>query len=344
MASRFLGKWHPLPHPREGLSNYLSALEELVQRQSFSVVLALNDYTALALSQARLQTRLVVPPASSVDLAHDKFRTLELARSLGLAIPRSRLVRSQEELRQAVEELGTPLVIKLNRGNGAIGMRHLRTPATGLPELSSATSDEVYDFGHFLVQTELQGKVHDVCVLFEHGQLRAALTQKRLRTYPPEGGVGILVETTWRPDLVELAELLLKALNWHGPAQVEFLLEGPQQTPTLLEINGRFWGKLDLAIQAGVNFPQLACCPQRSAPSSYRVGLRYRWSWPLGLLYVLQIGRGGWDFFFPNRATVSDFWWSDPLPLVAEAWCSLQSLSRRGFRPISRLARVRGKA
>ena len=343
LVSRFLRGWQRLPHPREGVSAYLSELEALIERGRYSAVLALNDYTALALGQARFKVPTALPSASSLQLAHDKFRTLELAQSLGIAIPESRLAATPQELERAVKQLGCPLVVKLNRGNGTIGMSRLRSTGQPLPALHSASSDEVYDFGKLLVQTELRGEVHDVCLLFEQGSLRAALTQRRLRTYPADGGVGILVETTWRPDLIELGVALLKALDWHGPAQVEFLLAGPQQTPTLLEINGRFWGTLDLAIRAGVNFPQLACSPHMAVPCNYRVGLRYRWSWPLGLLYLLQTGRGALDFLLPDGSTAGEFWWSDPLPHFAEGWFSLRRVIRRGFRRSSRVDRVRGK-
>lgn len=343
LASRFLREWCPLPHPNAGLSEYLSALENLVLQRDYSAVLALNDYTALALSQAQLHVPSAVASPASMQLAHDKFRTLELAHSLGIAVPDSRLVGTASELDSAVKELGFPLVVKLNRGNGAIGMSRVRSPGWTLPEFDSAPSDAVYDFSRLLVQTELRGEVHDVCLLFDHGQPRAALTQRRLRTYPADGGVGILVESTWRPDLIDLGVKLLIALDWHGPAQVEFLLVGPGQKPTLLEVNGRFWGTMDLAIQAGVNFPLLACSPKLPTPQAYRVGMRYRWTWPLGLLHVLQTGRGVRDFFAPRFGMGGEFWWSDPWPQLAEAWLSLGKFARRGFRFSSRAARVRGE-
>jgi predicted ATP-grasp superfamily ATP-dependent carboligase len=50
----------------------------------------------------------------------------------------------------------------------------------------------------------------------------------------------------------------------------------------LMEINGRFWGSLQLAIDAGVNFPRLAvdiALEQAKPIDSYRVGVRSRWFW-----------------------------------------------------------------
>ncbi|MCK7577967.1 MAG: ATP-grasp domain-containing protein [Chromatiales bacterium] len=54
--------------------------------------------------------------------------------------------------------------------------------------------------------------------------------------------------------MLAMAKKLLDAVSWHGVAMVEFrvTLEGK---PYLMEINTRFWGSLQLAIDAGVDFP-----------------------------------------------------------------------------------------
>jgi len=50
-----------------------------------------------------------------------------------------------------------------------------------------------------------------------------------------------------------------------------------------MEVNGRFWGSLQLAIDAGVDFPRLLLDAAAGAPfrshGSYRVGARNRWWW-----------------------------------------------------------------
>jgi len=49
----------------------------------------------------------------------------------------------------------------------------------------------------------------------------------------------------------------------------------------LLEVNGRFWGSLQLAVDAGVDFPhliwELASGRRPDVPRSYRVGVKNRW-------------------------------------------------------------------
>ena len=61
---------------------------------------------------------------------------------------------------------------------------------------------------------------------------------------------------------------------------VEFKV-GPDGTPYLMEINTRFWGSLQLAIDSGVDFPwllyQLACGDTPDSVEEYRTGIRLRW-------------------------------------------------------------------
>jgi hypothetical protein len=62
---------------------------------------------------------------------------------------------------------------------------------------------------------------------------------------------------------------------------IEYKLDAATGTPHLMEINGRFWGSLQLALDAGVDFPRLlvarALGEQPEPVPGYRVGVRSRW-------------------------------------------------------------------
>jgi hypothetical protein len=64
---------------------------------------------------------------------------------------------------------------------------------------------------------------------------------------------------------------------------IEYKVEQKTGVPFIMEINGRFWGSLQLAIDAGVDFPRLllACASGQkvSAPEKYKLGIRSKWEW-----------------------------------------------------------------
>jgi predicted ATP-grasp superfamily ATP-dependent carboligase len=131
-----------------------------------------------------------------------------------------------------------------------------------------------------------------------------------LREKPPTGGVSVYRESVpLRPDVREHAERLLRHFGWTGAAMVEFKEDARTGIPYLMEVNGRFWGSLQLAIDAGVNFPvmlvRLALDEDVDPPSGYELGVRSRWLWGDfdHLLAVLRTPRWYRDAHptFPSR-------------------------------------------
>src|SRR4029077_11048979 len=105
---------------------------------------------------------------------------------------------------------------------------------------------------------------------------------RRLVENPPAGGASVLsesapVEARLRDDAIRL----LGPIGWHGVAMMEYKQDQNTGDFFLMEINGRFWGSLQLAIDAGVDFPflawQLATGRRPEVPRPYAVGVKNRW-------------------------------------------------------------------
>jgi protein-tyrosine-phosphatase len=83
--------------------------------------------------------------------------------------------------------------------------------------------------------------------------------------------------------MTDYALRVVKSADWRGVAMVEFKVDQDSREPYLMEVNGRFWGSLQLAIDAGVDFPWLLYQGGRRAPSSisgqpvYTIGIKSRW-------------------------------------------------------------------
>ena len=79
----------------------------------------------------------------------------------------------------------------------------------------------------------------------------------------------------------EVSENLLKEVNWHGVGMVEFKIEKDTGIPYFIEVNGRFWGSLQLAIDSGVDFPYLLYCIATNSnlelSNEYLIGTKSRW-------------------------------------------------------------------
>jgi predicted ATP-grasp superfamily ATP-dependent carboligase len=139
------------------------------------------------------------------------------------------------------------------------------------------------------------------------------------------------------PSLVIAGTRLLEALDWQGVAMVECKYDPRSDRYYVMEINPRFWGSLQLAIDAGVDFPALlVACALGDLPApvtSYRVGVRSRWGWgELDYLYLRSKLRGPRESrvgafaraaaevlrWRPGRDRAEIFRWSDPRPFMVE--------------------------
>jgi predicted ATP-grasp superfamily ATP-dependent carboligase len=110
---------------------------------------------------------------------------------------------------------------------------------------------------------------------------------------------------------------------------VEFKEDSRDGSVKLLEINGRFWGSLQLAVDAGIDFPyllyRLAVDGDVEPALSYVEGVRLRW-W-LGDLdwLLLRLREGGHTGaireFLTSTGTMARaeiFRWNDPWPALEE--------------------------
>jgi len=127
------------------------------------------------------------------------------------------------------------------------------------------------------------GKGYGIEMLMHEGNLIAVFSHKRLREYPVSGGASSYRESVvLDEELFAYSEALLKELKWTGLAMVEFKVNGSEKI--LMEINGRVWGSLPLAIASGVDFPLMLVelilngleSAQSISPKEYKIGHRSR--------------------------------------------------------------------
>ena len=178
-----------------------------------------------------------------------------------------------------------------------------------------------------LVQEYIPGVGCGVELLMTNSGVKAFFMHKRLREYPPSGGASTLRVSIWDDRLYEFGARLLQAMKWEGVAMVEFRLDLRDGMPKLMEVNGRFWGSLPLAIASGVDFPyllyQLMLEGDVKPPKGYKIGVVRRWLLPGDMLWLLlSLTSGGGarcirDFMAAFRFPCDVISIDDPFPSLA---------------------------
>jgi predicted ATP-grasp superfamily ATP-dependent carboligase len=289
-VSRYCRREIQVPSPAEAGAAFVRAIRQAVERGGHRVVIPMDDITLSLLTDARSQldglATLPFPGTEIVQIAHDKAALASVAAEHGVPVPRTLAVREATDLQAAAQHVGFPAVVKARvsrlavdgRWRSAPGPYYVQTPA----QLEAACRAIGGTIPEPIVQECIPGDGRGVFVLMNRGRLRAAFAHRRLREKPPSGGVSVLSESVaLDPQLLAQSERILEALKWHGVAMVEFKRDSRDGVPKLLEINGRFWGSLQLAVDAGVDFPallyRLAVEGDVEPVFDYEVGVRLRW-------------------------------------------------------------------
>jgi predicted ATP-grasp superfamily ATP-dependent carboligase len=360
--SRFASNHLVYPSPSRDSSAFVDSLLEAVAAHPIDLIVPVTDAVILPLHESRHRfvgrCQLALPDdAEALRTVMDKDRTMALAASVGVPIPRTVLARSVVEARDAAAELGWPVVMKPRSSRVLRGGRSVDSFEVGYAgsaedlELTLAS----HDGDGVLLQEYCSGIGRGVGFLTHEGRPIAAFQHRRVHEVPITGGASSLRESEpIDPTLYEYSRRILASLKWTGLALVEF--KTSPSGPKLMEVNGRVWGSLPLAVMSGVDFPGMLVDmilhgpPPQHAPArtDYRAGVRARnlaldTTWLLSVLggrrrypYVSAPSRadgirGVADLFNPMcRLDVQSL--SDPIPGLAELPQIVRRIWHKGLR------------
>lgn len=262
----------------------------MARNSEVNAVFPMSDLAMHIISPAKGQfeshVHVPIPSAEDFDFVSDKYRLTQFAIDHGVPVPDTIFVPDGDVERVIAEIEEFPVVVKpgcslvLERGRWAkTSVRY----AGSREELLRVYRDHPYLKRPSMIQRRIVGEGCGLFLLMDKGKLLGLFGHRRLRERPPSGGVSVLRESIVpSKQMVDSALALMAHVRWNGVAMVEFKQDVETKVPYLMEINGRFWGSLQLAIDAGINFPLLllkaAMGKPEAVPSEgYRVGVRSRW-------------------------------------------------------------------
>ena len=286
-VSRYAAASVHVPDPLTRAAEFTPAIAAAVREHAVRVVVPVTEPSSLALLGAADQLSGAVIAGPSLDsfrAISDKEHMLDVAREVGLAIPAQlSLTRRDDATDAALDALTFPVVLKPTRSvrSGSIQSVSYAADAAALRERLAALPDSAYPL---LVQQRIVGPGTGVFLLRWDGRIVATFAHERIRETPPSGGASVYSQSvTADPELVAGAARLLERFDWAGVAMLELKRDAASGRAYVMEVNGRLWGSLQLAIDAGVDFPTLlvdaALGHAALTPPAYRTGVRLRWWW-----------------------------------------------------------------
>ena len=322
----------------EGTNEYVRSLEQVLDSTGARVLIASSDGTVALLRQHREQleqrVRIALAKEPALGIAINKEQTLEIAKQLGLGVPRAVTIASVSEVGAALHEIGLPAVVKPVESWLWGKQSRVISQLVTTPDEARRAVEELTSFGGTaLFQQFLSGRRESLSFFYANGEIYARYAFWGKRTNPPLGGIYVLRQSiAFPPDTGEQAEHLVREIELEGYSQVEFRRDSVGK-PYLMEINPRLNMGIEVAVRAGVDFPYLlyqwASGETINVAKSYRIGGQMRYlkgDFITTVASVRQRGRPGvtppaWailafflSFFIPMGYDYFD--WRDPLPAL----------------------------
>jgi predicted ATP-grasp superfamily ATP-dependent carboligase len=290
-VSKYSSGFAPYFSPNSSPERFVRDVAAIIERNRIDVLLPMTEITTLLLTQHRellpADVRLPFPGAATVAAVADKSQVLQQAERIGVPIPRTLVIESVQDARAKASQIEYPAVFKPARSRNWNGKQWVSS-GTGYAADAETLFGRLQQLNPavfpVLIQERIVGPGIGVFVCCDGDDVLATFAHRRIREKPPSGGVSVLCESALADPIAKKhAIALLKAMGWRGVAMVEFKQNSADGSLRLMEINGRFWGSLQLAIDAGVDFPALAvdvALGRKRAPlDGYRIGTRSRWWW-----------------------------------------------------------------
>jgi predicted ATP-grasp superfamily ATP-dependent carboligase/protein-tyrosine-phosphatase len=339
-----------LSHHREGRDKFLADLSNLIQREDCSMLIPSSDtgLTVVADHYEQLASLLHIgcPPPAIVRQVLDKDQTIQVAQKCGIAIPATYAIHDRAQLEASRSQMQFPVVAKPRSkkdiGTSVFKVRYFQS----FEELAAAFATDEKFGARVVLQEYCEGVGVGVSVLMKCGDPVVMFQHRRVTEWPYTGGVGVtVVSEALDPVLAEQAITLLRAIHWEGVAMVEFRKDLVSGRAVLMEVNGRYWGTVSIAVQAGVDFPlyewQLAHSEAPSLSTKYTTGMKWRWlPGDLMRLHGLLMDerpnhvprpsrwKEAWRFLLDSGPSTRSALWSsaDPQPAISETIRTLKRL------------------
>jgi predicted ATP-grasp superfamily ATP-dependent carboligase len=369
-SSRYSSEFHYYPDPRRQQNLFKEWIIDQASRRTVDAILPAAEASLVGVAAVRdclpREVLALMPSDKALGYTLSKFQATKLALSVGVPCPETIFISdgSADEFKR----LRFPIIIKTDNyftpeGGYARGQHF---PAYDVDQASKVLKHLATVPTRIIAQEFIMGSGAGAFLLRFRGETCLSFAHRRLHEVPFSGGASSFRESLCDEELVRFAEKLLDPLDYNGICMVEFKRDATKMRPYFLEINGRLWGSIALALHCGVDFPAaLVDCHRfgflpRHRRADYRSGVRCRNVYPGEVDHLRSVFRAAKKgspqhetppskilaafrfvaLFFDPRIRHDFFWWSDPLPGIRQAWRMASwvknKLVKKGLRRVKR--------
>jgi predicted ATP-grasp superfamily ATP-dependent carboligase len=280
--SRYVSKKFFFPSVKSHKAEFSRALLERLQAEKYDLLMPVGFLSYEVCHQNRQEieryTKVILTTDESFQLASSKLATYRFAQDNGIPCPKTYFVSSADDLRKL--DAPFPLVIKAPFEMGKNVVEYAHDKEELLAKFEKLCREYNFTAPNLpVVQQFVVGDGYGFFAYYERGVCIKRFMHRRIREYPVTGGASVCAESFYDEQLEKNGQRILDLVKWNGVAMVEFKKHSDGEYK-LMEINPKFWGSLELALAAGVDFPY--CLVQQARgeavqPSREYGQVRFQW-------------------------------------------------------------------
>jgi len=254
-----------------------------------------------------------LPSPSLLDTFADKLLLADLLERAQIPHPRTHRLTTHHIDQGQLRQMRLPLLVKARRRSAGEGL-YLCRDAYEVIKLVT----RLHDPSEFIIQEFVHGPDVDVSVLCRDGEILAYTMQRALVPSHKPWHPAAAIEFMYDREAFTNIERLVRAVRWSGIAHFDCIFDHAARQTLILEVNPRYWRSLLGSLNAGVNFPHLACLASQGQSFERPAYRHIRYAKPetalrMWLGGILTRGSPRWRLRDSSLSTTA----TDPLPDLA---------------------------
>ena len=156
-----------------------------------------------------------------MSIAQDKSKTFRFAQKFNVPIPHTFRLETIDEINDLAKEISYPCVIKKTNYNES-GVIYCNNKTELIENYNVICRKRKGNMSFPIIQEYIVGPGMGYYGLYDNGKCVGYFMHRRIHEFPITGGASTLAHSVFDPELKMLGDKLLKNMNWHGVAMVEF--------------------------------------------------------------------------------------------------------------------------
>jgi len=259
--SRYVQAFYILPDLKTGMHHFYEAFQKLIAANNYWLVLPINDMAVEFLFHYKdqLEKNIIVGginSQSAIKYSRDKYELWKICRELKMHVPSTMLVSSLGDFDKIKQDLHFPVIAK-PVSSKKIHENKIYSYTVKRLKTQNAVEEFIREritVIPILLQEPVEGFGIGFNFLARNGDVIAFYMHERI--HEPTGGGESSYRKTLIDDryhVVEQSKELIRKIGWHGVGMIEFKVH--EGNAYIMELNGRFWGSIELGLFAGMELP-----------------------------------------------------------------------------------------